>query len=188
MVSVDTATGQIRWVIEYVRDITERKRIEEELQKSIHQQTAILNNIPDIAWLKDKESRFIAVNKPYAEACGASPEDLVGKTDLDIWHKDLAERYRADDRDVMETGRRKQVEEPLIDKDGRKTWIETIKTPIYDDRGNVIGTTGIARDVTERKRTEEALRTAHGELGRWGSRGRESPRLQSWDESYPLEL
>ena len=147
-----------------VRDITERKRMEEELQKSIHQQTAILNNIPDIAWLKDKEGRFIAVNKPFAEVCGLSPEDLVDKTDLDIWHKDLAEGYMADDREVMETGRRKQVEEPLIDKDGIKTWIETIKTPIYDDRGKVIGTTGIARDVTERKQIEEALHTARDEL------------------------
>ncbi|CAG0958987.1 two-component system, cell cycle sensor histidine kinase and response regulator CckA [Methanosarcinales archaeon] len=161
---IDAATGEMRGAIEYVRDITERKRIEEELQKSVHQQTAILNNIPDIAWLKDQESRFIAVNKPFAEACGMNPEDLVGKTDLDIWHKDLAEGYIVDDRDVMETGRPKQVEEPLIDKDGRKTWIETIKTPIYDNRGKVIGTTGIARDVTERKQVEGALRTAHDEL------------------------
>ncbi len=161
---IDTATGEMRGVIEYVRDITERKRIEEELQKSIHQQTAILNNIPDIAWLKDKESRFIAVNKPFADACGVSPENLVGKTDFDIWQKDLAEGYSADDREVMETGKRKHVEEPLIDKDGRKTWIETIKTPIYDDRGKVIGSTGIARDVTERKQISEALRKAHDEL------------------------
>lgn len=86
-----------------------------------------------------------------------SPEDLVGKTDFDIWNKDLAERYVADDREVMKTGRQKQVEEPLIDKDGRKTWIETIKTPIYDDRGGVIGTTGIARDITERKKAQEQI-------------------------------
>ncbi len=141
-----------------VRDITERKRAEEALQKSNRLQNAILNNIPDIAWLKDKEYKFIAVNKPFAEACGVSPEDLVGKTDFDIWPHELAERYRADDREVMATGIRKQVEEPMIDKDERKTWIETIKTPIYNDSGEVIGTTGIARDITERKRLEETLR------------------------------
>ena len=140
------------------RDTTERKRAEELLREHDRQQKAILNNIPDIAWLKDKESRFIAVNEPFGKACGMTPEDLVGKTDLDIWPKDLAERYRADDREVMETGRRKLVEEPLVDKDGNKTWIETIKIPIYNGKGEVIGTTGIARDITERKQAEEALR------------------------------
>ena len=140
------------------RNIIKRKQAEESLREHDRQQKAILNNIPDIAWLKDKESRFIAVNEPFGNACGMTPEDLVGKTDLDIWPKDLAERYRADDREVMETSRRKLFEEPLVDKDGNKTWIETIKTPIYNGKGEVIGTTGIARDITERKQAEEALR------------------------------
>ena len=81
-----------------------------------------------------------------------------GKTDLDLWPADLAERYRADDREVMATRKRKNIEEPIVDKDGKMTWILTIKTPIFNDKGEVIGTTGIARDFTERKRMEEALR------------------------------
>ena len=52
----------------------------------------------------------------------------------------------------------KQVEEPLVDKDGRERWIETIKTPIYNDNGEIIGTAGIARDITRRKRAEEQLK------------------------------
>jgi PAS domain S-box-containing protein len=137
------------------RDISERKREEEALQKSQSQQKAILDNIPDMAWLKDRESRFISVNEPFGKACGVKPEDLVGKTDLDIWPKELAERYRADDKEVMESGKQKQVEEPLVDKEGNRIWIETIKTPIYNEKGEVIGTTGIARDITERKQAEE---------------------------------
>ncbi|VVB88105.1 Methyl sulfide methyltransferase-associated sensor [uncultured archaeon] len=140
-----------------VRDITERKHVEEALQKSNRQQNAILNNIPDIAWLKDKESRFIAVNEPFAKACGVSAEELVGKTDLDIWPQQLAEIYRVDDGEVMATGKRKQVEEPLVNTKGERRWIETIKTPIYNNSCEVIGTTGIARDITERKRMEEVL-------------------------------
>lgn len=162
VLSVNTApifeSGGVVGTVSFGRDITEQKRTEELLREHDRQQKAILSNIPDIAWLKDKESRFTAVNEPFGKACGVKPEDLVGKTDLDIWPQDLAERYRADDREVMKTGRRKQLEEPLVDKDGKKTWIETIKTPIYNDKGEIIGTTGIARDITERKLAEEELR------------------------------
>ncbi|MDD5557186.1 MAG: CHASE4 domain-containing protein [bacterium] len=138
-------------------DITERKRMEQALRETERRQKAILDNIPDIAWLKDTESRFIAVNEPFGRACGLSPEEMVGKTDFDVWPRALAERYRADDAEVRRSGRRKRVEEPLVDAAGRETWIETIKTPILDDRGRVIGTTGIARDITERKRAAERL-------------------------------
>lgn len=133
-------------------------RTEEALEQIRRQKEAILSNIPDMAWLKDRESRFLAVNEPFEKACGMGSKDLFGKTDLDIWPRELAERYRADDQEVMRTGQRKRVEEPLVVKDGASVWIETIKTPIFNERGEIIGTTGIARDITDRKRVEEALR------------------------------
>jgi diguanylate cyclase (GGDEF)-like protein/PAS domain S-box-containing protein len=148
----------INRVLREAGEQAERKDAEEKLKEIQRQQKAILDNIPDIAWLKDEESRFIAVNEPFGKACGVKPEDLVGKTDLDIWPKELAERYRADDREVMESRKRKCVEEPLADKERKIQWIETIKTPIYNDKGEVIGTTGIARDITERKRVEEEMK------------------------------
>ncbi|MBI4697740.1 MAG: PAS domain S-box protein [Nitrospirae bacterium] len=138
--------------------IIKYRRTEDEVNKILRQQEAILDNIPDIAWLKDKESRFIAVNGPFGKACGFKPEDLAGKNDLDIWPLDLAEKYRADDREVMASGKRKSVEEPLADKEGKVSWIETIKTPIYNEKVEIIGTTGIARDITKRKKAEEALK------------------------------
>lgn len=156
--------GNIVGLSGVARDITERKQREDMIRNIALQQKAILSNIPDIAWLKDEESRFIAVNEPFGKACGVKPEDLVGKTDLDIWPKDLAERYRADDRAVMESGKRKIVDEPLANKEGKTVWIETVKTPIYDEKGTVIGTTGIARDVTERKHAEEVLKESENKF------------------------
>jgi len=141
-------------------DISKLKQAQQHAEQIRRQQEAILQNIPDIAWLKDRDSRFIAVNEPFGRACGVDPKDLVGKTDYDIWPRELAEKYRSDDMEVMRTGRRKRVEEPLADKQGKMVWIETIKTPIFDENGQVIGTTGIARDITQRRGFEQQLAQA----------------------------
>ncbi len=119
-----------------------------------------MNNIPDIAWLKDAQSRFIAVNEPFARACGQTPENLIGRSDSDIWPKDLAECHRADDLGVMAGRKQKSGEELLVNREGKLRWIETVKTPIFKDQGQVNGTTGIARDITERKQAEEALQAS----------------------------
>jgi PAS domain S-box-containing protein len=158
-IRVEERTALLRQAVGHLQsEIEERKQAQEQLEQTKHQQKALLDNIPDLAWLKDEKSRFIAVNESFGEVCGVKPENLVGKTDLDIWPLDLAQTYRDDDRKVLLTGQRKCVEEPLADKEGNRTWIETIKTPIFNERGEVIGTTGIARDITDRKQAEEELR------------------------------
>ncbi|NTW68093.1 MAG: PAS domain S-box protein, partial [Nitrospirae bacterium] len=142
-------------------DLTERRLAEDALHSSQLHLSAILNNIPDIAWLKDSESRFIAVNEAFAEAAGCASGDLAGKTDFDIWPHHLAENYPMDDGHVMRSREQKRVEERLEDSVGNQRWIDTIKTPILDEAGEVIGTTGIARDITKRKLAEEALGQAN---------------------------
>ena len=144
-----------------------RKQMSDKLETIRSRQEAIFNNIPDMAWLKDKESRFIAVNEPFGKFCGVCPAELLGKTDLDIWPRPLAERYRADDREVMQSGKRKCVEEPLAGKDKKMCWLETIKMPIYNNLGEVTGTVGLARDITERKRNEQELKERNDELARF---------------------
>lgn len=116
---------------------------------------SLLNNIGDIAWMKDREDRYIAANEPFARLCGVDSRDLPGKTDLDIWPVELAEKYRADDREILATGKPKQLEESIRDTAGRVRWIMTTKTPVFNSLGEVVGTTGIAHDFTERKKMED---------------------------------
>ncbi|MDD5129946.1 MAG: PAS domain S-box protein, partial [Candidatus Omnitrophica bacterium] len=134
------------------------------LRKVEFQQKAILDNIPDIAWLKDLQGRFIAVNDPFAKACGFKIEEIIGKTDLDIWPRDLALKYRADDQDVIDSKKRKIVQEKLFYQSDGEQWIETIKTPFFDDHGKVLGTTGIARNITLHKNETERLNDIRAEL------------------------
>ncbi|UCF44018.1 MAG: PAS domain S-box protein [Planctomycetota bacterium] len=162
--SAPVKLGGKTYLMGLFRDITERRQAEQALQEIRRQQSAILDTIPDIAWLKDEESRYIAANEPFGESCGVKPEDLVGKTDFDLWPETLAKKYRNDDREVMKSRQRKRMVEPLEDSGGKRIWVETIKTPIYNEHGQVVGTSGIARDVTENKRVQEELQKARDQL------------------------
>jgi PAS domain S-box-containing protein len=165
--SIRDATGAVRGAACILRDISERRRDELELRLGERQRKAILDNIPDMAWLKDRDGRFLAVNQPFLDAVAKrTADEVIGLTDADLFPAELAERYRADDAEVMRSGLHKRLEEPFVDATGRRYWIETIKKDIVGDRGQVIGTTGIARDITERKLAEEALRTSNDELER----------------------
>ena len=159
--------GHIRGAACILRDISVIRQQESQLREGERQKKAILDNIPDMAWLKDERGRFVLVNQPMATAAGrATPADVVGLTDDDLWPRELAERYRRDDQEIVRTRIRKRIEEPFVDNSGRHCWIETVKTCIVDDAGKVIGTTGIARDITARKQLEENLRAARDELER----------------------
>ena len=145
------------------RDISERKKTEKILQEREHYQRALLDGFPFMVWLKDENSKFLAVNHAFAEACGLScPSELEGKTDYDIWPHDLASAYQADDKTVLASGVSKSVEEP-IEINGKRIWFETYKSPVKII-GQVKGTIGFARDITERKQTEKALADSHNLL------------------------
>jgi PAS domain S-box-containing protein len=146
------------------RNVTEQRRAEAELRSSHEYLRALIDSFPFLVWLKDEQSRFLAVNRPFAQACGAGlPEEVVGKTDLDVWPRDIAEAYRRDDRAVLESGRSKSVEEPIAVSGQEIAWFETYKSPVQvNDR--IVGTVGFARDISERKRQEELLAAEHERL------------------------
>ena len=142
-------------------DISHLKYIERELRKKEGYQRALLDNFPFMVWLKDVDSRFLSVNKVHAQNYGEEyPESLAGKTDYDISPIEIAEAYRQDDLTVMRTMQPKSLEETYIDPQGQINWIETFKAPVTDQEGNLLGTVGFARDISERKRTEAEFRIA----------------------------
>ncbi|PKO87895.1 MAG: hypothetical protein CVU16_14955 [Betaproteobacteria bacterium HGW-Betaproteobacteria-10] len=138
-------------------DITENKRLEQLARQADHYRQAMLDNIPCLVWLKDEESRFLAVNTAFAQAFAwPSPEALLGKSDFDIAPPEVAEGYRADDRWVLENSRRKYLEERL-QVAGQERWFEVSKSPVAMD-GRIVGTAGFARDITRQREMTERLR------------------------------
>jgi PAS domain S-box-containing protein len=128
------------------------------------QQQALLDSVPDMAWLKDTAGHYIAANQTFARVCGRTVGAIVARTDAEIWPAEMAARLQADDARVLREGQPLRLEEPVRDVDGTERWYETIKVPIHDAEGRPVGTAGVARDVTERHAAERALWAAREEL------------------------
>jgi len=144
-------------VVSGIAHDVQRRWAERVLRLSLSRLEALLNNIPDVAWLKDERGRFIAVNEACARFLNRTTEEIIGKTDADFLPLEVARRFQESDREVMETGRSLQVTEEVRSAQGRPILFETIKTPIRSAGGTPSGTAGIARDITERRRLEEQL-------------------------------
>ena len=147
-------SNEIIGVLGMYEDITEHKKAETDKTRLLLRQRAILDNLPMMAWLKDTESRLEMINEPYAKACGHTIDECIGKTDLDLFPEEMAKGYIANDREVCASGQKKHMEEKISSPDGIR-WHHTYKTPIYDENGVIIGTAGIAQDITDRKQAEE---------------------------------
>ena len=139
-----------------VIDISDEKRAEKALEEQAQYQRALLDNFPFMVWLKDDKSRFLAVNKPFAEHFGYStPEVLVGKTDFDVLPQALAEAHLANDQALLQGNQKWDVEE-LVELNGENHCFETYQTSIEID-GQRVGTVGFTRDITQRHALQQAL-------------------------------
>jgi len=148
------------------RDIgrfVEHRRGEEALAKSEAHYRTLVEGLPHKVFVKDRNSTYVSVNAAYAADFGRTQEDFVGKDDYEFYPRELADKYRADDRAVIESGQALDIEETYVVK-GEKFFVQTVKAPVKDDRGEVVGVLGIFHDITERKRAEEALQQTEDQL------------------------
>ncbi len=140
------------------QEIAERKQTQKALAISETQLRTLIRTIPDLVWLKDPEGVYLTCNSRFENFFGAKEKNIVGKTDYDFLDKNLADFFREHDlASVKKGGPRKNEELVTFAEDGHQETLETIKTPIFQDDGGLIGVLGIGRDITERKQNEEAL-------------------------------
>jgi len=172
-----TKDGEHRWILDQAQvvkrdshgrpirmsgthtDITEHKLAREALRLSAVWHRTLVATIPDLVWLKDMNGIYLSCNPTFERFFGAKESDIVGKTDYDFKDKDLADFFREHDRKAVLAGGPSINEEWLTFADnGYSGLFETIKTPMHNAEGSLIGVLGISRDISERKRAEDALR------------------------------
>ncbi|MBI5952901.1 MAG: PAS domain-containing protein [Chloroflexi bacterium] len=164
-------SGQVKGLVGIGRDITERKQVEEALKESRLLFHLLIESLPQNIYAKDSDGRFVFANQRYCTTQCRRLEEIVGKTDFDLHPPELAEKYRADDQRVVETGETIELIEEHQPLGERKFFVQVIKTPFYDSKGQTAGTLGIFWDITERRQaevelqnTKESLKQANVEL------------------------
>lgn len=178
-----TKTGDWRWVLDYgkvvtytaegqplrmvglQRDITDRKLAEDALRASetrLAERNAILQSViestPDVVFVKDVAGRIVIANTSFVRFFDQPLSALLGKSDTELWSPEMARRLRELDLRIMTTGIAETLEEavPHPNGTGMSTYLTT-KSPWYDDQGNILGTIGLSRDISDRKLAEDAL-------------------------------
>ncbi|HUL28877.1 MAG TPA: PAS domain S-box protein, partial [Thermodesulfobacteriota bacterium] len=150
--------GKPKGALVIAHDITERKRAEESLRENQMLLSAIIENTPDPVYVKDVQSRIVMANRALAKVAGKPLEKILGKTDSE-YYGDLStgQLLREHDLSVMKSGQSEVAEETVPTPQGYRTFLST-KTPYRNASGEIIGITGISRDVTEHQQMVETLR------------------------------
>ena len=176
-----TKNGEARWIghecqpvyntnSEYLgnrasnRDITERKEAEQKIAESSRFLATLIDTLPVPVFYKSADGKYLGCNPPFEEYIGIPRSELIGKTVYDISPKDLADKYRAADQEMIENPARQQYETQIMFADGSRHDVIFYKAPFYTSDGSVGGLIGTFIDITERKRIESDLERKNQEL------------------------
>ncbi len=195
------AQGRITGHFGIQRDVTSRKMVysqlasqRQQLQETVNRLRAseemlqtVIESIPVRVFWKDKDLRYLGCNQLFAQDAGAaSPQEMLGKDDFAMGWKEQAALYRADDSEVLRSGREKrQIVEPQATPQGTTIWLSTSKVPLKDYNGERIGVLGIYEDVTERRQAEKLVEAQRG-LARLGSQ--DLPEQEIWQSCIEIVI
>jgi len=165
--AVRDAQGKLLYYEGTVEDITQQRQMQEALQRSESLYHSLVEAMPLGVFRRDLQGRFTFANQPYCKYHSIKPEDLIGKTDFDLYPKAAAEKYWRDDLRIMKNGETMEIfEETQPIGAEEKHYHHVVKTPLYSADGSIIGLQGIIWDITAQKLAEEQIRRANTELAR----------------------
>ena len=171
--------GKIIGTLSSGTDITKQQSVRAALQITKHRYQMLLRNIPQKIFYKYLNSVYVFCNESFASDLKIAPSDIKGKTDYDFFPKELAEKYRADDKQIKRSRMPQELEERYL-KNGVETVVHTFKAPVKDEKDRIIGLFGVFWDITKRKSTENALAESKE---RYRMRFENSP-ISLWEEDF----
>ena len=147
------SNGEIKYVLGIFEDVTQQKQSEAALTEERNLLRTVIDNMPDYVYVKNIQSQFLVNNRAHINLLGAaSQEELVGKTDYDVFPEELADEYFINEQAIIKTGKSlNNREEHNTNLAGQTTWVLTTKVPLQNSQGEVVGLVGVSRDVTEYK-------------------------------------
>jgi len=144
-------------ILELKESEASRQKALDELRANESRHRILLENLPQQIFMKDKDSVYILCSQSYAAELKRKPGEIIGKTDEDFYPRGVAERYRLEDKRIMTMGQTEDTEESFA-REGQTFVVRRIKTPLKDEKGEIVGILGVSWDITEQKRKEDELR------------------------------
>ena len=178
-------TDMAKAVLAFREAVVARGHMQAALEAERQHLKSLIQGMPDLVWLKDPAGIYLACNSRFESLFGHREAEIVGRTDYDFVGRELADFFRDNDRRAMALGHASRNEEWLVfAADGHRELVETIKTPIYDRDGVVLGVLGVARDITPLHQSQETLRQSEAAL----KRTQTVARIGSWKIDIPANL